>query len=78
MSVMSARVPDLGYGGRTAKVCLTTASCFYFIFNIFDHDLDDGTEHTINQFSDDMRLGGEADTSEGCGAIQRHVNSLMK
>ncbi|KAK4807024.1 hypothetical protein QYF61_000353 [Mycteria americana] len=42
------------------------------LFNVLINDLDDG------EFADDTKLGGVADTPEGCAAIQRDLDRLEK
>ena len=37
------------------------------------NDLDGGSEATLIKSADDAKLGGVADTSEGCAAILQHL-----
>lgn len=46
------------------------------LFNIFIYDLDDGPEYTLSEFIIDSKLGGVANKSEGCAAIQTDLNRL--
>lgn len=48
------------------------------LFNIFINNLDDGTQHTINKFADDAKLGGVVDLSGGHAVIQRDFHRLEK
>ncbi|KAK4824555.1 hypothetical protein QYF61_016159 [Mycteria americana] len=47
-------------------------------FNILVSDLDDGTACTLSKFVDNTKLGGMANTSDGCTATQKDVHRLQK
>ena len=46
------------------------------MFKVFINDLDEGIELTFSKVAGNMKLGGVADTPEGCAAIQRDPDRL--
>lgn len=46
------------------------------MFNIFISDLDEGIQCTISKFDDETKLGGVADTPEGCAAVQQELDRM--
>ena len=43
------------------------------LINIFMGDLDEGIVSTLSKYTDDTKLGGEADTSEACASLLHSV-----
>jgi len=43
---------------------------------MFIGDLDEGIASTLSKYTNDTKLGGLADTSEGCAAIQQDLDKL--
>ena len=48
------------------------------LFDISLNDLEDGRAHTLARCAGDAKLGGLADIAEGCTAMQRDLNRLLK
>ena len=47
------------------------------LFNVFIDNLNEGIVSTIRKLADDAKLGGVADTREGCAAIQQDLDRLQ-
>ena len=46
------------------------------LFKNFTSNLDEGIERSLSKFADDIKLGGVADTPEGCATIQQGLDRL--
>lgn len=46
------------------------------LFSLLTNEFDNGMECTLSQFADDTKLGGVADSPEGCCAIQGDLDRL--